>query len=191
MTHHVLALGDSLTAGYGLRSNESFAAQLQALLRQTSPGTIVHNAGVSGDTTAGGRARLPRVLTRLTRKPDLAVLELGANDLLRIVDPARTRENLDAMLETFRDARIPVLLAGMLAPPFLGAFAARYNAVFPELAAKHGVPLYPFFLDGVVGDRSLALADGIHPNARAIGMIARRILPHVVAALDGSARAAA
>jgi len=191
MTHHVLAFGDSLTAGYGLRSNESFAAQLQDLLCETSPGTVVHNAGLSGDTTGGGRTRLPRVLMRLTRKPDLALLELGANDLLRVVDPERMRENLDAMLEMFRDARIPVLLAGMVAPPFLGGFAMRYNAIFPELAAKYGVPLYPFFLDGVMGDPSLTLADRIHPNARAIGIIARRILPHVQAALDEGARDAA
>ena len=191
MTHHILAFGDSLTAGYGLRSTDSFAAQLQGLLRETRPGTSVHNAGVSGDTTASGRARLTRVLMRLARKPDLAILELGANDLLRTIDPARTRENLDAMLETFRDARIPVLLTGMMAPPFLGQFATRYNAIFPELAAKHGVPLYPFFLDGVVGDPALTLADRIHPNARAVGIIARRILPHVQAALEGSTRDAA
>jgi len=191
MTHHVLAFGDSLTAGYGLRSNESFAAQLQDLLCETGPGTVVHNAGLSGDTTGGGRARLPRVLMRLTRKPDLAIVELGANDLLRVVDPERMRENLDAMLEMFRDARIPVLLAGMVAPPFLGGFAMRYNAIFPELAAKYAVPLYPFFLDGVMGDPSLTLADRIHPNARAIGIIARRILPHVRAALENAAREAA
>ena len=133
---------------------------------------------------ASGRARLPRVLSSLTRRPDLAILELGANDFLRGFDPARTRDNLDWMLREFGRAGIPVLLAGMLAPAFLGGWATRFNAIHPDLAEAHGVPLYPFFLDGVAGDRSLTLADGIHPNARAIGIVAGRILPHVEAALD-------
>lgn len=188
---YLLAFGDSLTAGYGLAPEMAFPRQLERLLRERRPGAVVENAGVSGDTTASGRARLPRVLTRLTRRPDLAILELGANDLLRGVDPARTRDNLDWMLREFGRAGIPVLLAGMLAPPFLGGWAARFNAVFPELARAHGAVLYPFFLDGVVGDRGLTLADGIHPNARAIGIVSRRILPHVERALDGKAARAA
>ena len=188
---HLLAFGDSLTAGYGLSRPHSFPSQLEALLRERHPGATVHNAGVSGDTSAGGRARLPRLLSGLNRRPDLAIVELGANDLLRGIAPETMRANLDAILRELARCGIPALLAGMLAPPFLGAFAGRYNAVFPTLAAQHGVPLYPFFLDGVVGDPGLTLADGIHPNARAIGIVAARILPHVEAALTVGRREAA
>jgi acyl-CoA thioesterase-1 len=188
---YVLAFGDSLTAGYGLAPDQAFPRQLQALLAAGRPGAVVDNAGVSGDTTASGRARLPRLLSRLTRRPDLAILELGANDLLRGVDPARTRDNLDWMLGEFERVGVPVLIAGMLAPPFLGDRAARFNALYPDLARRHGAALYPFFLDGVIGDRSLVLADGIHPNAYAIAIVARRILPHVEAALGRTARRAA
>ncbi|HEU0065672.1 MAG TPA: arylesterase [Sphingomonas sp.] len=180
----VLAFGDSLTAGYGLASADSFPAQLEVLLRQRRPGARVMNAGVSGDTSASGRARLPRVLSRLDVRPDLAIVELGANDLLRGIAPARMRDNLDAILTSLADCGIPVLLAGMQAPPFLGSFAEVFDAVFVDLADKHDVPLYPFFLAGVVGDPALVLADNIHPNARAIGIVARAILPHVEAALE-------
>ena len=190
-TPYLLAFGDSLTAGYGLPPDQAFPKQIERLLAKRLPGVVVENAGVSGDTTASGRARLPRVLSRLTRRPDLAILELGANDLLRGVDPARTRDNLDWMLGEFGRAGIPTLLAGMLAPPFLGGWATRFNALFPNLAKQHGAAFYPFFLDGVVGDRSLVLADGVHPNARAIGVIANRILPHVEAALERAVRRAA
>lgn len=188
---YLLAFGDSLVAGYGLAPDQAFPKRLEAMLAIRRPGAVVENAGMSGDTTASGRARLPRVLSRLIRRPDLAILELGANDVIRGVDPARTRDHLDWMLGEFERAGIPVLLAGMLAPPFLGAWAARFNAVYPELAERHGAAFYPFFLDGVVGDRSLVLADGIHPNARAIDMIAARILPHVEAALGRRTKLAA
>lgn len=187
----ILAFGDSLTAGYGLRPHESFAAQLEALLRERHAGAVVHNAGVSGDTSAGGLARLPGVLGRLTARPDLAIVELGANDLLRGVAPARLRANLDAIVIELGRCGIPVLLAGMLAPPFLGGFAEQFDAVFPAVARAHGATLYPFFLEGVVGDPSLTLFDGMHPNARAIGIVARRILPHVEAALAKGDRRAA
>lgn len=180
----VLAFGDSLTAGYGLPSDQSFAAQLQAALRRDRPGARVLNAGVSGDTTAGGLARLPRVLSGLSAHPDLAIVELGANDLLRGIDPGETRRNLDGILHALTQARIPVLVAGMMAPPFLGPFAWRFNEVFGAVAAAHGAALYPFFLDGVVGDPTLVLADGLHPNARAIGIVTERILPTVVASLS-------
>jgi acyl-CoA thioesterase-1 len=182
----VLAFGDSLTAGYGLARGDAFPVRLEALLRGRHPDAHVQNAGISGDTTASGRARLPRVLSGLRQRPHLAILELGANDFFQGFDPARTRQNLDAMLTTFADSGIPVLLAGMRAPPFLGAAAASFDAVHPELAARHGVPLYPFFLDGVVGRRAFTLADGIHPNAPAIAEVARRILPHVERALAGA-----
>lgn len=187
----IVAFGDSLTAGYGLPSHLSFAAQLEALLRERHPTAIVHNAGISGDTSAGGLARLPRVLARLETLPDLAIVELGANDLLRGISPERMKDNLDRILSALGRRGIPALLAGMLAPPFLGGFAQSYNAVFSALAAAHGVPLYPFFLDGVAGDPTLTLADGIHPNALAVGIIARRILPHVEAALTAGERRAA
>ncbi len=187
----MLAFGDSLTAGYGLARTDSFPAQLEGLLRARRPSAHVLNAGVSGDTTASGRARLACVLSRLQVQPDLAIVALGANDLLRGVAPNAMRVNLDAILHTLADCRIPVLLAGMQAPPFLGWFQQQFDAVFPDLARHHGIPLYPFFLDGVVGDPALVLADGIHPNARAIGIVARAILPHVEAALDAAERSRA
>ena len=186
----VLAFGDSLTAGYGLASDQSFAAQLQAALRGRWAGARVLNAGVSGDTTTTGLARLPRVLSGLSARPDLAIVELGANDLLRGIDPSQMRANLDAILHGLRQAGIPPLVAGMRAPPFLGPFAWRFDAVFPAVAAAHGAALYPFFLDGVVGDPTLTLADGLHPNARAIGIVVERILPTVVTALEAVYQAA-
>lgn len=179
----ILAFGDSLTAGYGLGPDQSFAAQLEQLLRARHPGAVVINAGESGDTSAGGLARLPRVLARLTAKPDLAIVELGANDLLRGVAPASMARNLDAICAELGRCGIPVLVAGMLAPVFLGPFAMGFNDVFPAVAARAGAALYPFFLDGVVGDPTLVLADGMHPNARAIGIVAGRILPFVERAL--------
>ena len=188
---NILALGDSLTAGYGLAPHQSFPSQLETLLRVDRPDATVQNAGVSGDTSAGGLARLPRVLARLSAKPDLTIVALGANDLLRGIVPERMRDNLDAILTELSRCGSPVLLAGMWAPPFLGAFAERYNQVFPALAKAHGVPLYPFFLAGVAGDPALTLADRIHPNAQAIGIVARRILPQVEAALAAGNRRAA
>lgn len=188
---YLLAFGDSLTAGYGLQPHESFPRQLEALLRARHSGASVANAGVSGDTSAGGRARLPRVLAGLTARPDLAIVELGANDLLRGIAPERMRDNLDWILGELTRCGIPALLAGMWAPPFLGAFAERYNRVYPELARAHGVPLYPNFLAGVMGDPKLTLRDRVHPNAEAIGIVAARILPFVEAALAETGRAAA
>ena len=188
---YVLAFGDSLTAGYGLAPHESFPRQLEALLRERHPGASVANAGVSGDTSTDGRARLARVLARLTARPDLAIVELGANDLLRGIAPERMRENLDWIMGELTRCGMPVLLAGMWAPPFLGAFAERYNRVFPDLAARHGAALYPHFLDGVMGDPALTLRDRVHPNARAIGIVARRILPFVERALAGAEQRAA
>ena len=188
---HTLAFGDSLTAGYGLTADQAFPRQLEALMRVTQPGATVVNAGVSGDTSAAGLARLPRVLRRLSAKPDLAIVELGANDLIRGVAPERMQANLDAILTELARCGIPVLLAGMWAPPFLGAIAARYNRVFPALAKAHRVPLYPFFLAGVAGDPKLTLRDRIHPSAEAIGIVAKAILPHVEAALTAGERRAA
>ena len=186
----ILALGDSLTAGYGLAPGDSFARQLEAALAERHGAATVHQAGVSGDTSADGLRRLPRVLAGLGAKPDLAIVEFGANDMLQGVSPDRMRTNLDAILTELGRCGIAVLVAGMKAPPWLGAYTASFDAVFAALAEAHGASLYPFFLDGVVGDPTLTLMDGLHPNARAIGIIVDRMLPYVEAAL-AKARAAA
>lgn len=180
----VLAFGDSLTAGYGLGPTQSFPVRLEAALRRGGIPARVHNAGVSGDTSAGGRARLAWVLRGLGRKPDLAIVELGANDMLRGLDPAQNRANLDAILAELKRQGVPTILAGMRAAPNLGrAYAANFEGTYPALARKHGARLYPFFLEGVAANRSLLLADGMHPNARGVDVIVRGILPVVRTAL--------
>lgn len=177
----ILALGDSLTAGYGLAPEEGFVAQLQRALDQAGVDARVLDGGVSGDTTAGGLARLDWALGD---DPDLVVLELGANDGLRGLDPAETRANLDAMLAKLGRAGKAVLLAGMLAPPNLGPeYGDEFNRIYPELAEAHQVALYPFFLDGVAADASLNQGDGIHPTAAGVAVIVERILPYVMDAI--------
>lgn len=176
----VLAFGDSLTAGYRLPPGQGFAPQLEAALRKQGVAARVHNAGVSGDTTAQGRARLNWVLAALKAKPDAVIVELGANDMLRGLDPARAEANLDAILAELSKRRIKVLLAGMVAAPNLGPdYAKRFNPIYARLAAKYRVPLYPFFLAGIVGDRSLHIGDAIHPNARGVSVIVKGIAPPV------------
>jgi acyl-CoA thioesterase I len=180
----ILAFGDSLTAGYRLRPTESFPAQLEAALRAEGRKVRVHNAGVSGDTTTGGKARLAWVLAGLKQKPDLAILELGANDMLRGQSPKITEANLDAMLGEFKKRGIPVVLAGMFASQNLGVrYFDEFNAVYPKLAKKHGATLYPFFMKGVVFNKPLLLDDGIHPNPQGVGVIVRNMLPTVRAEL--------
>ncbi len=180
----ILAFGDSLTAGYGLKAQQAFPAQLEAALRAKGRAVRVHNAGVSGDTTSAGRGRLTWVLAGLKAKPDLVILELGANDMLRGQKPAMTRANLDAMLTELKRRNIPVLLAGMRASFNLDrAYRAEFDALYPALARKHRVPLYPFFMDGVAGNRALLIADQMHPNPRGVAVIVKRILPSVEAAL--------
>jgi acyl-CoA thioesterase-1 len=180
----VLAFGDSLTAGPVLKPQENFAGQLQAALRRDGLAVRVHNAGVSGDTTAQGRARLGWVLAGLKAKPDLAIVELGANDMLRGLPPARARANLDAILSELGKRRIPVLLAGMRASRNLDpAYRRQFDAIYPALAKKHGARLYPFFMAGVWNNRAMILPDGLHPNRRGVSVIVGRILPHVKAAL--------
>jgi acyl-CoA thioesterase-1 len=180
----VLAFGDSLMAGYQLGPNEGFVPQLQAALAKSGVPATVHNAGVSGDTSAQGRARLAWVLASLKTKPDLAIVELGANDMLRGLDPAQARANLDAILGELRKRHIRVLLAGMIAAPNLGAdYAGKFNGLYPALAKKYGVPLYPFFLAGVAGHRDRQIADGMHPNPQGVKIIVAAILPAVKAAL--------
>ena len=188
---YVLALGDSLTAGYGLELSASFAARIEMLLRERRPGAVVHNAGVSGDTTEGGLKRLPRLLASLTVRPDLAIVELGANDLLRGVPPERTRANLDAILDELGRCGIPALLATFEAPRFLGPMAAQYDGIYAALAAKHGLATAPFFPAGVLGHPELVLADRLHPNARAIEIVAAAFLRAVLAALAGDRSEAA
>jgi acyl-CoA thioesterase I len=179
----ILALGDSLTAGYGLPEADAFTTRLQKALKDKGYDVQVINAGVSGDTTAGGRARLDWALGD---QPDVAVVELGANDGLRGLDPASTRENLDAILTVMKEREIPTLLAGMYAPRNLGReYGDRFNAIYPELAAKHDVPLYPFFLEGVALDPKLNQEDGMHPNAKGVAIVVDGILPHLTALIDG------
>ena len=176
----ILAFGDSLTAGFGLGPGEGFVPQLERALAGEGIAAKVIDAGVSGDTTAGGLARLDWALGD---RPDLVILELGANDMLRGVDPAVTRANLDAMLAKLRASGTRVLLAGMRAAPNLGAeFGAEFEAIYAELAAKYEVPLYPFFLEGVATEPSLNQPDGLHPNVAGVAEIVRRILPQVLAA---------
>ncbi|MFP6704645.1 MAG: arylesterase [Alphaproteobacteria bacterium] len=178
----VMTLGDSLTAGYGLPAADGFVAQLQAALSKRGHQVLVRNGSVSGDTTSGGRARLAWTLSR---RVDLVILELGANDGLRGVDPAVTRANLDAMLAALIQARIPVLLAGMLAPPNLGPeYGKAFNAIYPELARRHGITLYPFFLDGVAAKPGLNQHDGLHPNKAGVKVIVAAMTPYVVDLLD-------
>ncbi|OEJ64136.1 arylesterase [Magnetovibrio blakemorei] len=175
----ILALGDSLTAGYGLAQSDAFPVQLQAALRDSGlPDVVVINGGVSGDTSAGGRARLDWLLAEPV---DLVIVELGANDGLRGLDPAETRRNLDAILAKLTGRGILVLLSGMLAPPNLGEdYGVAFNSIYPDLAQKYGVALDPFFLQGVATVEALNQADGIHPNAQGVAIIVKRLVPPVV-----------
>lgn len=183
---HLLAFGDSLTAGYGLPPRDGFVPQLQQALKDKGLDVEISNAGVSGDTTAGGLARLAWALGD---KPDAAILELGANDMLRGLPPEKAKANLDAMLARFKQAGVPVLLAGMKASPSLGPdYVRAFDALYPDLAQAYGVALYPFFLDGVATDPGLSQGDGIHPNARGVAEIVRRILPGVVRLIENTTR---
>jgi len=173
----ILAFGDSLTAGYGLAPENAFPVKLQARLKADGFDAVVLNGGFSGDTTAGG---VSRIKWSLKDKPQYVIVELGANDALRGIAPAVTEANLDTILARFRDARVKVLLAGMRAPSNWGAqYETRFDAIYPRLAKKFGVPLYPFFLDGVVLDPALNQGDGLHPTARGIDVIVARIAPVV------------
>jgi acyl-CoA thioesterase I len=173
----LVALGDSLTAGYGLPGEAAFPAVLERALRAKGYAVSIANAGVSGDTTSGGLARLDWSVPDGT---DGVILELGANDMLRGIDPNIPRRALDEILARLRERGIPVLLTGMYASRNLGPdYVARFEAIFPDLAKKHGVPLYPFFLDGVAGVRELTLPDGLHPTAKGVQVVVERILPTV------------
>lgn len=180
----IVAFGDSLTAGYRLPPGQGFAPRLEATLRAQTVPARVHNAGVSGDTSAAGRARLGWVLNALKAKPDLVIIELGGNDMLRGIQPAQTRANLDAILAELKRRNIRAVVAGMLATPNLGQrYAGAFNPIYPQLARRYGAPLYPFFMRGVAGNRRLQLPDGVHPNAAGVNVIARGIAPVVRRAL--------
>ena len=186
-TVRLMAFGDSLTHGYGLAAGDTFPEQLEAALTAEGLDVLVINAGNSGDTTAAGRARLDWALAD---NPTAVILELGANDGLRGLDPAATYDNLDAIMDRLSAAGLPVLIAGMLAPPNLGReYGEAFNSVFPRLAEKYRVPLYPFFLDGVALVPELNQPDGIHPNAAGVAEIVRRIKPQVVELVEAAALA--
>jgi acyl-CoA thioesterase-1 len=173
----VVALGDSLTAGFGLPAKDGFVPRLQAALAADGVAAEIANAGVSGDTAADGLARLDWSVPQGT---DAVIVELGANDMLRGLKPQVTRDALDAILKRLTARHIAILLCGMRAAPNLGAaYGEEFARIFPELAAKYGVPLYPFFLDGAAADLKLTQPDGMHPNAAGVGAIVERILPQV------------
>lgn len=174
----IVALGDSLTAGYLLGPDEGFVPQLQKAISEGATRPVaIRNAGVSGDTTSGGLSRLDWSIGSET---DAVILELGANDALRGIDPAITRKNLVTMIETLQARHIKVLLVGMYAPPNLGAdFGAAFNPIYPELAKKYDLALYPFFLDGVTAVPGMTLADGMHPTPEGVAVMVKSILPYV------------
>ena len=174
----LLAFGDSLIHGYGLPAGEAFPQQLEAVLQDEGFDIEVINGGNSGDTTAAGRARLDWALSD---QPDLVLVTLGGNDMLRGLEPSETYRNLDAILGRLKREGLPVLLTGMLAPRNLGNdYADQFDAIYPDLAEKHGVALYPFFLDGVALEPELNQPDGIHPNAEGVAVIVERIMPSVL-----------
>ncbi|MBA8906365.1 arylesterase [Aminobacter ciceronei] len=179
----IVGFGDSLMAGYGLNPGESFPEKLEKALRNNGHDVVITNAGVSGDTTSGGLSRLDWSVPDGTQ---LVILELGANDMLRGIDPALVEQNLDKMLARLRERKIEVLLAGMVAAPNLGhAYGEQFGRIYPRLAEKYGVTLYPFFLDGVAGDPKLLLEDGMHPTAEGIDRMVAKALPTVEKAVAG------
>jgi len=180
----ILALGDSLTAGYGLPAAASFPSRLEAALQSSGHPAEIVNGGVSGDTTAGGLSRLDWALDG---DPRYAIVALGANDGLRGLETEETYRNLDGILAKLKARGVRVLLAGMYAPPNLGReYGESFNSIYPRLAKKHAVMLYPFFLDGVAADPSLNQSDGLHPNERGVAVMVERILPHVLRLIDDS-----
>jgi acyl-CoA thioesterase I len=173
----LVALGDSLMAGYNLPENAAFPAVLEKALRAKGHNVEIANASVSGDTSTGGLERLDWSVPDGT---DGVIVELGANDMLRGLDPAITRRAIETIVERLRARNIPVMLAGMFASRNLGAdYVRRFDSLYRDIAEKYGVVLYPFFLDGIVGDRALNLPDGVHPSAKGVEVIAERILPTV------------
>lgn len=173
----IVAFGDSLTSGYGLRQNQAFPVQLQKELRARGHNVVVNNAGVAGDTTAAGLARFDWAIGD---DVDAVILELGANDALRGIDPKVTRNNLQKILAKLKSREIPVLLTGMRSPANWGeTYSEDFDAIFPDLAKEHGLVFYPFFLEGVVLNAKLNQNDGMHPNPKGVAEIVRQIIPSV------------
>ncbi len=178
----IVGFGDSLMAGYGLDAGLGFPERLQSALKARGHDVVIANAGVSGDTTSGGLSRLD---WSVPDGSEIVILELGANDMLRGVDPALTRRNLDAMIAKLKQRGVTVLLAGMRAAPNLGAsYATTFDAIYPELAKQYGLTLYPFFLDGVAGDSVMTQPDGLHPTAAGIDRMVARFLPVIEGVLN-------
>ncbi len=173
----IVVLGDSLSAGFGLSGPDAFPSKLGAALKAKGIDVVIINAGVSGDTATGG---LDRVGWSVPDGTDAVILELGANDALRGVNPAVTKKALDGILQNLKKRNIPVLLAGMLSPPNMGADYVRdFDAIFPALAKEYGAVFYPFFLDGVAADAKLNQKDGMHPSSKGVDIIVERIMPKV------------
>lgn len=182
----IVGLGDSLMAGYELPEGDGFPAVLQSALKARGFDVHVTNAGVSGDTTSGGLERLDWSVPDGTK---LVILELGANDALRGIAPAITRDNLDKMLTRLKGRNIHVVLAGMLAPPSMGkAYEAAFNPLFSELSAKHTVPLIPFFLEGVAGNSTLQIGDGLHPNRAGVDKMVENAITTLLPVVESLAK---
>jgi acyl-CoA thioesterase-1 len=173
----IVVFGDSLVAGFQLKASDAFPAQLERALKARGHAVDVINAGVSGDTTAAG---LDRLRWSIPEKTDAVILELGANDALRGLDPGKAKANLDKIITALKASGAEVLLAGMLAPPNMGAaYTQAFNGIYQELASKHGLILYPFFLDGIALQERFSLPDGLHPNSKGVAEITAKILPTV------------
>jgi len=184
----ILAFGDSLVAGYGLATTDGFATQLEHRLSATHPGARVINAGVAGNTTADALRRLPRVLSRLEGRPDLAIVQLGPNDVLREVPPSSTLADLEAILVEFGRCGVPVLLTTVAPPPLLAQRAGPYAGIHEALAELHGATTWPFFPAGVLGHRDMVLADRVHPNSKAIASVVEAMLPAIDCILERGAQ---
>jgi acyl-CoA thioesterase-1 len=183
----ILALGDSLFAGYGLEPGQSYPARLEAALRARGINARIANAGVSGDTTAGGLQRLEFALNGQAKAPQLVIISLGGNDMLRGLAPAETRANLDAILTKLGERKIKALLCGMLAAPNLGAdYRDRFDPIYPELAKKHDAALVPFFLQPLLGKPELVQADRIHPTLAGIDLMVADTVDVVAGALPAT-----
>lgn len=179
----VTLLGDSITAGYGLSASAALPAQLQTQLNAMRVPAVIRGAGISGDTSAGGLARLDRSVKADT---DICVVALGGNDMLQFIDPSRTRANLDGIIRRLKARRISVILVGIKAPPEFGGFAQAFDGIYASLAREHGVPLYADLLAGVARSRVLNQSDGVHPNAKGVAVIASRLAPVIKAAVSAA-----
>jgi acyl-CoA thioesterase-1 len=183
----ILAFGDSLYAGYGLDRGQSLPDALQNRLRKDGINATIVNAGVSGDTSAAGRQRFAFALDNMKRKPDLILLGLGGNDVLRQISPDETRANMTAMMDEAKRRGIPVMLTGMMAPPNLGPeYSRQFNSIWTDFAKSYDATLYPFILDGVIGNAGLMQADRVHPNRTGVDRIAARVAPVLESALGQS-----